>query len=445
MRVVVQLDDRPAAVLAEEWTQSDAAEGVPGADLVVVQHPAARPGRDALVAAARAAGVPVVLWHRQVTPEPLPALADVALVATPATADEHPGVPVAAAAFAQRRHNPGRAGGPFQGLQPLVLDGAAGPDPVVVAAQAAAAGRVVLSEGTDDPRLEGPALDGLVLDTTHDPHLPAALARHAELRDRYAQPALRRAHTDLSGAAAARTLLRAAGLPSGDRSVSAVVPTMRPEQIDHVLDLVARQAHERVQLVLVAHGFEPAADLRARASDRGVSDLVVLTADRSQNLGTLMNRGVDAADGHFVAKMDDDNFYGRHYLGDLVRTFDWTGAAVAGKWAHYAYLQSAGATFLRFPAAEHRFTRLVQGGTLVMPRDVAVSVRFEDLPRRVDTTFLDKVAATGGTVYSADRYNFVSVRSTSTAGHTWKITDSELLALASGEPFFGEPWTHAEV
>ena len=72
-------------------------------------------------------------------------------------------------------------------------------------------------------------------------------------------------------------------------------------------------------------------------------------------------------------------------------------------------------------------------------------LRFEDLPRRVDTTFLEKVRLHGGKVYSADRFNFVSVRSASANGHTWPITDEEILTRKSYLQFYGGPEAHVSV
>ena len=158
-----------------------------------------------------------------------------------------------------------------------------------------------------------------------------------------------------------------------------------------------------------------------------------------------MNLGVAAASGRYVAKMDDDNWYAPHYLSDLVRAFSWTDAQVVGKWAHYVHLLGSNATLLRFPDAEHRYVDLVQGGTILGPRSVMRELPFEDLPRRVDTTFLEKVRLHGGKVYSADRFNFVSVRSGSADGHTWPITDEEILTRTSSLQFYGSPEAHATV
>jgi len=275
-----------------------------------------------------------------------------------------------------------------------------------------------------------------------------ALVQHDEYRDRITLRAHRRVFDNHLFAHRVDTVLRSVGLPTSDRQrpVSAVVPTNRPGQVDHVLGFVGRQSHQPLQLVLVQHGFSvDPAELRARAKDQGVDDVVVLTADGSLTLGACMNLGVDAAAGELVAKMDDDNFYGRHYLRDLVRAFDYTDAEVVGKWAHLVHLEGSGATLLRFPYAEHRYTDLVQGGTLLVRRATAASMRFEDLPRRVDTTFLDKIRAGGGRVYSTDRFNFVSIRRADPNSHTWTISEKELLARQSRLLFYGEPYAHAEV
>jgi len=462
-QAVVLLEDDAAQRLAAEWHQTSWTPGqaFPStASLAVAQWPAARDQLVSFADAARAAGVPLVVWDTDRVGAPAPPE-----VGAPRVAADHErareigAVGTASGLVQPRLFNPVRSGGRV-GERLEVRPGAVGSrlapgtrrhDTVVLAglgdgarwaaATAAATGAVVVATDRAD------VTPGLTIDGTGDDHVLRALARHPELRGRHAHPSQREALGTHSAVTAAESLLRAAGLANlaADRSVSAVVPTMRPGQIDHVMEFVARQVDVPVQLVLVMHGFDASAEAKASARRHGVEDVVLVPADSARTLGSLMNLGIDAADGRYVSKMDDDNYYGRHYLADLVRTFDYTDAQVTGKWAHFTYLESTGATFLRFPGAEHRYTPLVQGGTLTLPREVAVRLRFEDLPRRVDTTFLEKVAADGGRVYSADPYNFVSVRSASTDGHTWKISDTELLAKPSTQVFFGTPWHHVEV
>jgi hypothetical protein len=276
----------------------------------------------------------------------------------------------------------------------------------------------------------------------------SARARQRELRDR---EALRLHRAVLAGHTfghRVRTVLAELGrpLPPADRSVSIMVPTNRSGQLDNVLANAGRQAHPDTELILVLHGLKVAdADVRARAAQHGVERLVILRADASLPLGAVLNLGIDAAQGRYVAKMDDDNFYGAHYLSDLVGAFDSTDAGVVGKWAHYVWLRSADAVVLRYPAVEHRYHRLVQGGSIVARRDVVEEFRFSDLPRAVDTDFLNRVWAGGVRTYSADRFNFVSIRGSDHGQHTWKVRDIELMAGEGAVAFYGDPRPHVSV
>lgn len=244
------------------------------------------------------------------------------------------------------------------------------------------------------------------------------------------------------------TVLATTGVPAStpDRSVSVIVPTMRPHELDRVAANLARQRHGDRELVLVTHGVDvPAGTLERWRDDLGLDAVTVVPAAADLTLGACMNLGVAAASGRYVTKMDDDNHYGPGYLQDLLRAFEYTDAAVVGKWAHYVHLAATDATVLRFAHAEHRYTRLVQGGTITTARETATRIPFRDVPRAVDTTFLDAVRAEGGRVYSADRFEYVSRRAASVDGHTWGISDLDLLSRSSQLAFYGDPVAHVTV
>lgn len=267
-------------------------------------------------------------------------------------------------------------------------------------------------------------------------------------RDRLALRAHRRVFDEHLVTHRVDTVLRSVGIDAagpGTPTVSAIVATYRPGQLDHVLRMVGRQSHRALELVLVTHGFTvDEADVRRRAEAAGVPALTVVPADARLTLGAILNLGVAAASGELVAKMDDDNLYGEHYLTDLVRALDYSGADVVGKWAHLVHLEASGATLLRFEHAEHRHVDQVQGGTILTRRLLAQRIPFHDLPRRVDTTFLADVRQAGLTVYAADRFNFVSVRRADAGSHTWPISDREIMARSSRLLFYGDPTAHAE-
>jgi len=158
--------------------------------------------------------------------------------------------------------------------------------------------------------------------------------------------------------------------------------------------------------------------------------VVVIEAPGGWSLGACLNAAVERAEGQVCAKMDDDDLYGEFYLHDLLRAREYSGADVVGKHAHYMYLAGTDATLLRFPWMEHRFTDRVMGPTITAGREVLRAHPFEDVSRGEDTGFLDAVAAAGGRIYSADRFNFTQMRRGEAGGHAWSASDRELLASA---------------
>jgi hypothetical protein len=266
-----------------------------------------------------------------------------------------------------------------------------------------------------------------------------ALVRSRELRDRATHLGQRRIWREHSYGSRAQQVLHDAGLAASAvvlrPSVTALVSTNRPHRLDQVLRTVGAQQGVDVQLALLTHGFEVADEdaLRLRAKEAGVGELILLHAEADVPLGVCLNRLVDAADGDVVGKMDDDDLYGPQYLSDQLYAMDFSGAEVVGKQAHYMYLEAHDATVLRFAEREHRFTDFVMGPTIVARRDVAAVVRFARTSTGEDTGFLRGTVDAGARIYSADRFNFVQVRSGGDR-HTWTVTDAEL--LASGEVAF---------
>jgi hypothetical protein len=258
-----------------------------------------------------------------------------------------------------------------------------------------------------------------------------ALHNSPELRDRMVHTAQRRIWAEHTYTRRVDDVLGGAGL--GEHrvkrpSVSALVSTNRPHQLDHVLATLAAQQHVDLEVVVLTHGFDGGATVKEKAQALGIENLVTLEAPADVPLGGCLNRLALAASGDVVAKIDDDDLYGPHYLSDQVNALDYSGAAVVGKQAHHMYLKAEDLTIVRFPEREHRFTDFVMGPTIVTPREVPLAHPFPELGRGEDTGFLRDVVTAGAQVYSADRFGFIQVRDTQAGAHTWDASSAELLA-----------------
>lgn len=284
-------------------------------------------------------------------------------------------------------------------------------------------------------------------DRQHAADLVRALVRSPELADRMVHRAQRTvwAHHTYTHRVAQ---VLAAALPGPwpaphPPSVSVLLCTNRPHQLGHALGTVAAQTGVEPEVVLVCHGFDAAAHRVDELVDAaGLRHVRVLEAPDDQSLGECLNRAVRAATGEVLAKMDDDDDYGPHYLGDQLHALRYSGADVVGKQAHYMYVASQDATLLRFAHREHRFTDFVMGPTIVGRREVFDRVPFEHRGTGEDTAFLAGAVDAGYRVYSSDRFNFRQFRGT--GGHTWTVSDAAL--LASGRVvMFGDMLAHVTV
>ncbi|WP_051427411.1 glycosyltransferase [Arthrobacter sp. H20] len=275
----------------------------------------------------------------------------------------------------------------------------------------------------------------------------SALVRQRSLGDRQVHRAQRRIWNAHTYAHRAEQILAVAApektQPVTLPSLSVIVSTIRPHQLDHVFRTVSCQLGVSLELVLLTHGFiVPTSELDDLRRRYHLEALTVLTAPASQSLGECLNDCVAAATGEILTKMDDDDFYGPHYLLDQLHALDYSGAEVVGKQAHYMYVQRYNATVLRFAHKEHRFTNMVMGPTLMAAGDVFRRFRFEQRTRGEDTAFLEAVIAASGSVYSADKFNYYQQRSGS--GHTWQVSDQEILTNAD-ITFFGRPDCHVSI
>ncbi|WP_245579791.1 glycosyltransferase family protein [Brevibacterium album] len=272
-----------------------------------------------------------------------------------------------------------------------------------------------------------------------------ALLRSPELRDRAVHLAQRRIWREHTYTHRAMAVMEALGLEHPDPtapSATVIASTNRPQQLEHLVRSVAAQTGQEVQLALVTHGFAPsAAELDRLREVLGPHGLVHREAAADLALGECLNLAVEAADGEVLAKFDDDDRYGAHYLADQIAALRYSGADLVGKQAHYLFLEGSNTMLLRFPEREHKYTDLVMGPTLTGHAQAFRANGFEARTTGEDTDFQRRLVRAGGTVYSADRFNFVQVRRPA-GSHTWHVEDSELLATGTVHGFGFAPEQH---
>ena len=212
-------------------------------------------------------------------------------------------------------------------------------------------------------------------------------------------------------------------------SVAVVCVSSRPDRLDAIVDTFEQQTYPNRRLVIVCHSDDHDLD----AVHRKVAHLpaaLVLSEPVERTVGDCLNAAVSRVDVEYVATIDEDDDYGPDYLGDMMLTFGFSGAPVAGKRSHFGHLESQDASVLRFAGHEFSYVTDVAGGTLVFERGIAVATPFQSLDRGTETAFLADVRASGHRVFSGDRFNYVERRGRRERRPAGEIGDERYLADA---------------
>ncbi|CTQ54738.1 3-demethylubiquinone-9 3-methyltransferase [Roseibium album] len=211
------------------------------------------------------------------------------------------------------------------------------------------------------------------------------------------------------------------------KKVSIICCSKRPRFLKHVAEQVGAQTHKEFELIFVKHS----SDMQDNDIDQHlghIKNLVVLKNDDHNVLADGLNQAITKSEYDFLAKWDDDDYYGPNYLKDSLLAFDYAPhAGVVGKGSYFTYVQSRDATYLRFPGKHYKNAKIVHGGTLLWDRRKTNSIIFTRRTQGTDTIFLKDCINEGVPILSTDQFNFVHVRYADTKDHTWKIKDEEFL------------------
>lgn len=208
--------------------------------------------------------------------------------------------------------------------------------------------------------------------------------------------------------------------------VSVITCTNRPHFFKKLLANYQTQIIGSKELIVILNNDRMSLK-EHRLLAQKVPNVRVYKLPQSYSLGRCLNYGIQQARYSFVAKFDDDDYYGPHYLTGALRAFIRSKADVVGKLTHYLYLKASNLLVLQLPNRENTFVEWIAGGTIMARRSLFRQVPFPDRSLGEDVVFLNRCTARGLRIYASDRYDYVYIRRTNTASHTWKVTDQELL------------------
>ncbi|MEV1172672.1 glycosyltransferase [Nonomuraea sp. NPDC049784] len=228
--------------------------------------------------------------------------------------------------------------------------------------------------------------------------------------------------------------LRRLAHPVSQPKISIVMSSKRSKLVGAALAQMEPQRDVEVEVLLGLHGvgFE-----EVRESVEACSLPVKwVEAPESVPFGEVLNRVAALASGDYLAKWDDDDWYGPRHLGDLFMALSYSGADVVGTTAEFFYLEPLRATVRRMTFASGAaypsevWADHVAGGTILVSREKFWEIGgFPWLPRGVDLEFLKLAQKAGARVYRTHGLGYVLRRGLSDE-HTWQLPLAHFLKVA---------------
>lgn len=189
-------------------------------------------------------------------------------------------------------------------------------------------------------------------------------------------------------------------------SVSVLVATIRPDDLSSLLSQLLQQSLSSFELRLGLHGIELSVfHKRAIAAlNRRKIRVVVQNFDKDQTLGTILSSLAAGCTSDFIAKMDDDDFYGPEHLRDLLDAALDTGAEVVGRAMNYIYLEPLNITLRKIGRGSmqtvEQWSEWICGGTILAKRTSAQEAGwFGSGSSAVDHFLLNGVTNNGGKIW----------------------------------------------
>ena len=210
-------------------------------------------------------------------------------------------------------------------------------------------------------------------------------------------------------------------------SVSVVVATNRPEMTERIFNTVKEQDHKNLELVFALHGdgFEDS------YPDFLKSDIpvTVLRYPKETIFGHVLSGASSAANGEWIAKMDDDDWYGKEHISDLLLAASYSNADLVGKGSEFVYLTEENLTIRRDLGDSEVESRTIGGGAMLVKSETFREINgWRELSRGVDVALIDDVVSNGGRVWRTHPFGYLLRRTKNQ--HTWEVNDKYFLRHA---------------
>lgn len=238
------------------------------------------------------------------------------------------------------------------------------------------------------------------------------LLENKELRDKLSLLGQRRVFSNHTYEQRFNTLLNTIGLAKNSKKskgVSIISYVDSDSIIDNILGNFVSQNYTPKELILIK-GDKTKDFKKWNKVIKEHDDIVLLRVPSHPSLGTALNLGIEKSKYDYISIFDSNSFYGANYLTDMMNTFIYSKAYIAGKKTIYEYLVDNNRISLNNPEQEYRYTKSIGSSTFTFKKDLYNIVKFNDNHLNSYLSFIQNCVDKDLKIYSSDRFNHVFIK-----------------------------------
>lgn len=238
------------------------------------------------------------------------------------------------------------------------------------------------------------------------------LLENKELRDKLSLLGQRRVFNNHRYDQRFYSLLNTIGLVEDNgklKGVSVITFIDSDTAVDNILNNFISQNYTPKELILI--GEDKSMELFKRNKIfKKRDDMVILKVPSNTSLGKALNLGIVKSKYDYISIFDENSFYGANYLTDMMNTFKYSKAYIAGKETFYEYLIDSNRITLNNPEQEYRYTKSIGNSTFTFKKDLYNMVKFNDNLPNPYLSFIQNCVDKDLKIYSSDRFNHIFIK-----------------------------------
>lgn len=210
-----------------------------------------------------------------------------------------------------------------------------------------------------------------------------------------------------------------------EAGISVIISTNKLMYKQQIIDNYTKQTMKNKELILILNNEELSEEDFKEYQEKDPS-IHVYTLDSAIMLGTCLNYAVMRAHYDYIARIDDDDYYGANYLQEIYDALVSKKGDIVGKVRNYVYFMDEKILFsLKEPVCD-MVAESLPGGTISFHKDVFKKLQFSDIIWGEDNFFCRTAAKMGLKVYATSKNDFIYIRYNNMYKHTWRDIGLEL-------------------